>query len=113
MIYHRVKDYMIKRCEEETAARERVRANVVTNYYTAFLQNGDTSGLTYGSIKRWFDGGYLSWFNVKLLWEKGVLTEEEYREITHRYMVELPIEDYANLDNQGRPIPVIAEVTIL
>ena len=112
MTYSRIADTISVRESQETKARERIRSQATTSFYTSYLGAQKYDGLTFANIKRWYDGGYLSLSQVHTLWNKEVITEAEFTEITglSDQTVELPIDEFAFLDSRGNPYPVTATI---
>ena len=80
--YTKLEDYIVTRLTEETKAKERIRATALTSFFTCYLSPGNRSGLSFGNIKRWFDGGYLNRGNIQTLYDKLIISLKEAEAIT-------------------------------
>ncbi len=114
MIYTPIRNFIARRIQQETKARERVRGQAATAFFTVYLDPADISpALKYRNIKIWLNNGHLTRLQVKTLWEKGILTEDEYRKIARVVRVAIPEDDYTSVDiNTGVALPVIGEVCL-
>lgn len=114
MIYTPIRDFISCRIQQETKARERVRGLAATAFFTVYLDPADISpALKYRNIKIWLNNGHLSRLQIKTLWEKGVLTEDEYRKIARIIRTTIPEDDYTSVDiDTGVALPVVGEVSL-
>lgn len=114
MIYTPIRNFIAVRTQQETKARERVRGLAATAFFTVYLDPADISpALKYRNIKIWLNNGHLTRSQIKTLWEKGVLTEDEYRKIARVVKVALPEDDYTSVDiDTGVALPVVGEISL-
>lgn len=81
MVYTRIGDCIAIRTQQESKARERIRAAALTAFFTCFL-NPKSTELRFRNIKRWYSGGYLNSEQIRTLYNKGVITFREGEAIT-------------------------------
>lgn len=81
MTYTCISDYIAPRIQQETKARERIRAEALTAFFTCYT-SAKSFALTFANIKRWYDGGYLSSEQIFTLYSKGIITYSEGEAIT-------------------------------
>lgn len=114
MTYTPIRNFIARRIQQETKARERVRGQAATAFFTVYLDPADISpALKYRNIKLWLNNGHLTRLQVKTLWEKGILTEDEYRKIARVVKVTIPEDDYTSVDiDTGVALPVVGEVSL-
>lgn len=83
MVYTRIGDCIVTRMQQESKARERIRAMALTAFFTCFVKPGVKSiELRFRNIKRWYSGGYLNGEQIRTLYDKGVITYREGEAIT-------------------------------
>ena len=114
MIYTPIRDFISCRIQQETKARERVRGQATTAFFTVYLDPADISpALKYRNIKIWLNNGHLTRLQIKTLWEKGILTEDEYRKIARIIRTTIPEDDYMSVDiDTGVASPVVGEISL-